>query len=255
MSVLPPLIEKLFDQEGFGEKLRAEIIPYLDASILKTGKINPNLIPDLAYNILYRVDTEAQMLTLTTDNVQNYDFVLVGNDMLYMVLDDTNLNSIDSYLFLLSLKNFSGGNPKESEQAIKLKNPISISLTGAINVTQSNWNGTSNIELNIESIDPNYCFNLNKVIRVESDFTITQSNLNNIICVSTAATITLNKIEMNGWNCFIKNISSNEMVTIESGTYIDTVNSIKLAPRCVVKLVSDGNNFISIDNTPTVIFE
>ena len=257
--MLPPLIRKLFSNNGIGDKLRQEIIPYLDASILKTGKINPNLLPDLAYNILYRVDSIGKMYVLTTNEVQNFDFVLVNDDELYMVVDDTKLTTTAGYLFLLSLKNFNGGIPASSDTATRLAKAITIELTGLIEAKQTNWNGTSNISLSIDSIKPEGCHILYPVKTISTNYTVLENDLNNIICIDTPGiTITLQKIEINGWNCFIKNISSStaSIKTVNNDIYINTGHSIALAPRCVIHFISNGNNgYVTIDNTPTIILE
>lgn len=254
--MLPNFIRKLFDQEGFGDKLRKDIIPYLDASILKTGQINPNLLPDLAYNILYRVDTETERLLLTTDKVQNYDFVLVNNDLLYIVVDDTKLNTEDGYLVLLSLTNFAQGTPKVSETAEKLKNPIDIVITGVVSGTQQNWDGSSDININITEIDKSNILPLNIVEYMNDDKTeIVYNDLGKIFPLLRESII-IQKIDLNGWYCYIKNIGSTMLtVTSTENATIDSQSEYKIAPNCVIKFISDGFNFITIDNTPRIVLE
>lgn len=241
---LPHFIRKLFSQNGFGSTLNPEIIPDLDASKIKTGKLHPNVIPDLAYNVLYRVDSEQDMVMLTTNEVQNNDFTLVAGDRLYMVVDENNLNNVSKgYLFLLSLKNLNSGG---------ISHPINISLTGDVTGVQENWDGSTDIE--IETTIASEAV-LNKVVYLSEDTIIEDSNLGNILCIISPIDILIPKIDINGWNCYLKNLTDNIVSISGQNTDIDNQSSFDIAPECTIKLISNGDNYITIDTTPRVILK
>lgn len=65
-----------------------------------TGKFTVDQIPDIAKERMTVVDSTTAMLTLTKDTVKNGDWVFVQDadyPLLFVVIDDTKLNSLDGY--------------------------------------------------------------------------------------------------------------------------------------------------------------
>ena len=65
-----------------------------------TGKFTVDQIPDIAKERMTVVDSTTTMLTLTKDTVKNGDWVFVQDadyPLLFVVIDDTKLNSLDGY--------------------------------------------------------------------------------------------------------------------------------------------------------------
>jgi Cu/Ag efflux protein CusF len=91
---LPKLIRRLFENNGFGTKLSKDIIPDLDATNITSGKFTKARMPDFTTCTVKHVATAEEQVTLTVEDVQNGDIVVVAQDLVYLVQDDTKLNDI-----------------------------------------------------------------------------------------------------------------------------------------------------------------
>jgi hypothetical protein len=250
---LPKLLKKLFENNGFGDKLSLNIIPNLDANKITSGKLNPARLPDLVINKVEYVENVEAQIKLTNEIVQNGDIVVVNNDLVYLVKDDSNLDDINSgYLLLCSAQNISAnGGIQYSETTGKLKTPITFKINGC-NSDEYLLDGSSNIEINIESINTELCSLYNKVITCLESFNLEESMLNTILnCTGNDIKITLSNIATNGWNCTVLNNSSS-VITI-TGCEINKHTTLLLSPGNFVKLIANNKVFIALDSTPKII--
>lgn len=265
----PKLLKKLFGNSGFGKFLNLDILPnhntlhakngrdelQLDATQITTGIINEARLPASVKERLKKVQSNGDMLLLTKNDVQNGDRVLVlDTGIWYEVIDDNNLNLQSSYVALGATGIFDGGGGYVTKAitAKRFETPIDIILSG-VNGKQKNWDGSTNINVTVTSIDDNLVSQSNNlpVVYSNGSYNIIDKDKNTIICFTggNSSSISLTDAK-NGWNCYLKNnYTSSITITPSSGT-IDGQPSLKLPPYICIRLIYDGENYITISTMP-----
>jgi hypothetical protein len=251
---LPKLLRKLFVNNGFGDKLSLSIIPDLDASNITSGKFTKDRMPDFTTCTVKHVASAEEQVALTIQDVQNGDIVVVNQNLVYFVQDDTKLNDVNTgYLLICSAKNLNiDGSISYSDTTGKLKTAIKVKSTGC--VTESDpWDGSSNLELTFTAIDPSLCVFYTKLQYKTSDFRLTIDMLNNVISCTNEITITVPNMEKEGWNCEIYN-NGDKMINVRGEmTLLNDISNLSLAPGCTFKLINDGANYLVIDSAPKLL--
>lgn len=183
-------------------------IPILSIPVgLFAGIINPENLPKSALERLYPVDNDTERFKLTKDDVQNGDIVKVKDtELMYVVKDDTKLNSEDGY------------------EIYKAGWAAAVPWTG---VTEKP------ISQNIDDVDPTH-FPSSKVVNdlykyTQNSITTLETNLNTKITNLTNSTNTaLTNLE-NKLTNDINNVVNN--VKVNYAKNADTAEKLKTARK------------------------
>lgn len=96
---------------------------------LENGQVKLSQIPQVALDNLVKVQTDADRFALTTAEVQTGDTVkVIETDLMYLVVDDTKLDSEDGYTGYSASVNWStiDGRPDGLVKAVGVEPPVKL---------------------------------------------------------------------------------------------------------------------------------
>lgn len=276
---LPSLLQRLFEKAGFGEFLKKEIIPNhadihktgerdsleLDASQITSGVLSLKRLPPTVQERSFEVKNTSDLFSLTTEDVQNGDLVLVTKTgVWYQVHDDEHLDKMNSYKVLsTSHINTTNGNASLSDATVKFQIPVNISIKG-LNTDPVSWDGSSNLVLIAKKLDSYLIESIRSIVTVEyieiPTYNITNRHKGHMLCCKETCTLQLLPADKtNGWNCYIKNTTEKScylLTDFAKFTIDGLTDKYEIFPLMSVHIIFDGkSNYITISNMPLVTSE